>query len=64
METQIFHHAKMLSSKNPVKETKFLQDIVTLKLISISTQAKISSFKNSQKLKYFTVQKYNHQKIR
>jgi hypothetical protein len=63
METQIFHHEKMISSKHPVKETKFLQDIVTLKLIQVSTQDKISSFKNPQKLKYFTVRKYNHQKI-
>jgi hypothetical protein len=30
METQIFHHAKILSSKNPLKETKILQDIITL----------------------------------
>jgi hypothetical protein len=29
METQIFHHAK-----NPLKETKILQDIITLELIS------------------------------
>jgi hypothetical protein len=25
METQIFHHAKIYSSKNPLKETKILQ---------------------------------------
>jgi hypothetical protein len=31
METQIFHHTKILSSKkNPLKETKILQDIRTL----------------------------------
>jgi hypothetical protein len=30
METQIFHHAKMQSSKNPLKQTKILQDIITL----------------------------------
>jgi outer membrane protein assembly factor BamA len=30
METQIFHHAKIESSKNPLKETKILQDITTL----------------------------------
>jgi hypothetical protein len=30
METQIFHHAKIQSSKNPLKETKILQDIITL----------------------------------
>jgi hypothetical protein len=29
METQIFHHAKTYSSKNPLKETKVLQDITT-----------------------------------
>jgi hypothetical protein len=34
MKTQIFHHAKTESSKNPLKETKILQDIITLKLIS------------------------------
>jgi len=31
METQIFHHAKIYqSSKNALKETKILQDIITL----------------------------------
>jgi hypothetical protein len=30
MKTQIFHHAKIESSKNPLKETKILQDIITL----------------------------------
>jgi hypothetical protein len=30
METQIFYHAKIKSSKNPLKETKILQDIITL----------------------------------
>jgi hypothetical protein len=29
-ETQIFHHAKKYSSKNPLKETKILPDIITL----------------------------------
>jgi hypothetical protein len=29
MKTQIFHHAKIWSSKNPLKETKILQDIIT-----------------------------------
>jgi hypothetical protein len=28
--TQIFHHAKMESSKNPLKGTKILHDIITL----------------------------------
>jgi hypothetical protein len=46
MEIQIFHHIKIQSSKNHVKETKILQDIITLLLIQVSTQAKISSFKN------------------
>jgi hypothetical protein len=27
---KIFHHVKIQSSKNPLKETKFLQDIITL----------------------------------
>jgi len=26
--TQIFHHAKIQSSKNPLEETKILQDII------------------------------------
>jgi hypothetical protein len=32
METQIFHHAKNIINlqKNPLKETKILQDIITL----------------------------------
>jgi hypothetical protein len=30
METQIFHHAKIQSSKNRLKQTKILQDIITL----------------------------------
>jgi hypothetical protein len=34
METQIFDHAKIKISKNPLKETKILQDITTLELIS------------------------------
>jgi len=32
METQIFHHAKIIP--NLLKETKILQDIITLELIS------------------------------
>jgi hypothetical protein len=39
MEIQIFHHTKIQSSKNPVNETKILQDIITLLLIQVSTQA-------------------------
>ncbi len=35
METQIFHHAKYnLQEKNPLQETKILQNIITLELIS------------------------------
>jgi hypothetical protein len=30
MGTQIFHHAKIQYFKNPLKETKILQDIMTL----------------------------------
>jgi hypothetical protein len=31
MEIQIFHHAKIIIfKKNPLKETKFLQNIITL----------------------------------
>jgi hypothetical protein len=30
MKTQIFCHAKIESSKNPLKETKIIQDIITL----------------------------------
>jgi hypothetical protein len=26
MKTQMFHHPKILPSRNPLKETKFLQD--------------------------------------
>jgi hypothetical protein len=44
METQIFYHAKIKSSKNPQKETKILQDIRTLDLIS--------SFNTSQNIDF------------
>jgi hypothetical protein len=30
LETQIVHHAKIKSSKNPLKETKILQGIIIL----------------------------------
>jgi hypothetical protein len=30
MKTQIFHHVKVSSSKNLLKQTKILQDIITL----------------------------------
>jgi hypothetical protein len=30
---KIFHHAKMQSSKTPLKQTKILQDIITPELI-------------------------------
>jgi hypothetical protein len=51
METQIFHHAEIQSLKNPLKETKILQDITTLSLISsFNTSQNIifqkSSYKN------------------
>jgi hypothetical protein len=29
MESKIFHHAKICSSKTPLKEAKILQDIIT-----------------------------------
>ncbi len=29
-KTQIFHHVKMWSSKNPLKETKIIQNMRTL----------------------------------
>jgi hypothetical protein len=43
MKIQIFHHAKKYNlQKNPLKETKILQDIITLYNKSqVSTQAKI-----------------------
>jgi hypothetical protein len=52
METQIFHHAKILSSKkNPRKETKILQDIITLKelITSFNTSQNIIFQKSSDK---------------
>jgi hypothetical protein len=30
METQIFHHAKIQFSKNPLKENQILEDIIIL----------------------------------
>jgi hypothetical protein len=30
MKTEIFHNAKIKSSKSPLKETKIVQDIITL----------------------------------
>jgi hypothetical protein len=32
METQILHHAKIQSSKNPLKETKILQEDIIITL--------------------------------
>jgi hypothetical protein len=46
MESHIFHHVQIKICKQSLKETKILQDIITLELISSSTQAKISSLKN------------------
>jgi len=40
METQIFHHTKIWFSKNPLKETKILQDIIT-NLLSTNKETKI-----------------------
>jgi hypothetical protein len=37
---------KYILEKNPLKETKILQDIITLQLISSFNEAKISSLKN------------------
>jgi hypothetical protein len=42
MKIQMFHHVKYNLQKNPLKETKILQDIITLELIS--------SFNTSQNL--------------
>jgi hypothetical protein len=57
METQIFHSAKKYNlQKNPLKQTKILQDIITLELIS--------SFNTSQNIIYlFIYKKYHLKKI-
>jgi len=48
METQIFHHAKIESSKNPLKETKILHDIIiTLLISSFNTSQNIIIFQKS-----------------
>jgi hypothetical protein len=54
MKTQIFHHAKILSSKSPLKETQILQDIIiTLELIaSFNTSQNIIIF---SKIPYATI---------
>jgi hypothetical protein len=50
MKTQIFHHAKIRSSKNPLKETKIIPDIIYLKLISsFNTSQNIIFQKSSHK---------------
>jgi hypothetical protein len=55
METQIFQHAKIQSPKNPLKETKTLQDIVTLYLTSsFNTSQNIIFQKSSYKNKPIT----------
>jgi hypothetical protein len=49
METQIIHHAKIyiIFKKNPLKEPKTLQHIITLlQLIPSFNTSQISSFKN------------------
>jgi hypothetical protein len=40
MKTQIFHHAENNLQKNPLKETKILQNIVTLLLGNLNFQHK------------------------
>jgi len=50
METQIFYHTKIKSSENPLKETKILQDIRILDLISsFNTSQNIIFQKSSHK---------------
>jgi hypothetical protein len=50
MEMKIFYRAKIKSSKNPLKETKILQDIRTLDLISsFNTSQNIIFQKSSHK---------------
>ncbi len=48
MEIQIVHMQKYNLQKNPLKETKMLQDIITLTNLQFQhkPKAKISSFKN------------------
>jgi hypothetical protein len=36
MQTQILHHAKIQSSKNPLKEAKLLQDIKEIHKVDLS----------------------------
>jgi hypothetical protein len=47
MEIQLFHHAIIypILQKNPLKETKILQDIIILEVIS-SFNTSLLSFKN------------------
>jgi len=47
METQIFYHTKIKSSKNPLKENKILQDIRILDLISSFNTSKNIIFQKS-----------------
>ncbi len=55
METQIFNHAKIKSLKTPLKETKILQDIRILYLISsFNTSQNIIFQKSSHKNKPIT----------
>jgi len=50
MEMRIFYHGKIKFSKNPLKETKILQDIRTLYLISsFNTSQNIIFQKSSYK---------------
>jgi hypothetical protein len=45
-ETQIFHHPKIYISKNPLKETQFLQDIRTLYNSTFNTSQNYHPSKN------------------
>jgi hypothetical protein len=47
METQIFKHAKIKSSKTRLKETKILQDIRILDLISSFNTSQNTVFQKS-----------------
>jgi hypothetical protein len=55
METQIFDHAKIYFSKYLSQETKILQDIITLRLISsFNTSQNIIFQKSSYNIKPIT----------
>jgi hypothetical protein len=57
IKTQLCHDAKIYFSKNPLKETKILQAIITLQLISSSNTSQNlifqkSSYKNKLGITY------------